>query len=112
MTRRIDQQIKITKILMNSHNLMEIPSKKLQSYMLQYLSMMMIVSSALLVNEGSPENLKKREELWNYLKNSNKQVYYLIIQRKLGFLLRLKTSFGKKIIIQGYHFFNLLYGFN
>ncbi|RKI41522.1 glycosyltransferase family 2 protein [bacterium D16-51] len=112
MTRRIDQQIKITKILMNSHNLMEIPSKKLQSYMLQYLSMMMIVSSALLVNEGSPENLQKREELWNYLKNSNKQVYYLIIQRKLGFLLRFKTSFGKKIIIQGYHFFNLLYGFN
>lgn len=112
MTSRIDQQIKITKIMMNSHNLMEITSKKLQSYMLQYLSMMMIVSSALLVNEGSPENLKKRDDLWDYLKDNNKQVYHLIVQRKLGFLLRLKTSIGKKIIIQGYHFFNLLYGFN
>lgn len=112
MTRRIDQQIKITKIMINSHNLLEISSKKLQSYMLQYLSMMMIVSSALLVNEGSPENLKKRDNLWNYLKNTNKQVYHLILQRKLGFPLRWKTSVGKKIIIQGYHFFNLLYGFN
>lgn len=112
MTRRIDQQIKITKIMINSHNLLEISSKKLQSYMLQYLSMMMIVSSALLVNEGSPENLKKRDDLWNYLKITNKQVYHLILQRKLGFPLRWKTSVGKKIIIQGYHFFNLLYGFN
>ena len=112
MTRRIDQQIKITKIMINSHNLLEISSKKLQSYMLQYLSMMMIVSSALLVNEGSPENLKKRDDLWNYLKSTNKQVYHLILQRKLGFPLRWKTSVGKKIIIQGYHFFNLLYGFN
>lgn len=112
MTRRIDQQIKITKIMINSHNLLEISSKKLQSYMLQYLSMMMIVSSALLVNEGSPENLKKRDDLWNYLKSTNKQVYHLILQRKLGFPLRWKTSVGKKIIIQAYHFFNLLYGFN
>lgn len=112
MTRRIDQQIKITKIMIDSHNLTSIPSKKLQSYMLQYLSMMMIVSSALLVNEGSPENLAKRDELWNYLKNSNKQVYHMITQRKFGFPLQWKSSVGKKIIIYGYHFFNRIYGFN
>lgn len=112
MTSRIDQQIKITKIMINSHNLLEISSKKLQSYMLQYLSIMMIVSSALLVNEGSSENLKKRDDLWQYLKDSNKQVYHLIVQQKLGFLLRLKTPLGNKIIVQGYHLFNLLYGFN
>lgn len=112
MTSRIDQQIKITKIMINSHNLLNISSKKLQSYMLQYLSIMMIVSSALLVNEGSPENLKKRDDLWQYLKTADKQVYHLIVQQKLGFLLRWKTPLGKKIIVQGYHLFNLLYGFN
>ena len=112
MTRRIDQQIKITKIMIDSHDLMTISSKKLQSYMLQYLSMMMIVSSALLVNEGSAENLAKRDELWNYLKNSNKQVYRLITERKFGLPLQFKSSIGKKIIIHGYHFFNRIYGFN
>ena len=80
--------------------------------MLQYLSMMMIVSSALLVNEGSAENLAKRDELWNYLKNSNKQVYRLITERKFGLPLQFKSSIGKKIIIHGYHFFNRIYGFN
>lgn len=112
MTKRIDQQIKITKIMIDSHDLMTISSKKLQSYMLQYLSMMMIVSSALLVNEGSPDNLAKRDELWDYLKKSNKQVYHLITQRKFGLPLQFKSSVGKKIIICGYHFFNRLYGFN
>ena len=112
MTSRIDQQIKITKIMINSHNLLNISSKKLQSYMLQYLSIMMIVSSALLVNEGSPENLKKRDDLWQYLKTADKQVYHLIVQQKLGYLLRWITPLGKKIIVQGYHLFNLLYGFN
>lgn len=112
MTKRIDQQIKITKIMINSLDLKSISSKKMKSYMLQYLSMMMIVSSALLVNEGSPENLAKRDELWKYLKNSNKQVYTLIRTQKFGLPLQFKSPLGKKVIITGYHFFNRIYGFN
>lgn len=112
MTKRIDQQIKITKIMIHSLNLESISSKKLKSYMLQYLSMMMIVSSALLVNEGSPENLAKRDELWNYLKSNDKKVYKLITLRKFGLPLQWKSEFGKKIIISGYHIFNRIFGFN
>ena len=68
MTKRIDQQIKVTKLMIDCHNPLKIKNKKLRNYMIKYLAMMMIVSSALLVNEGSPENLKKRENLWKYLK--------------------------------------------
>ena len=112
MTKPIDQQIKIPKIMIHSLNLESISSKKLKSYMLQYLSMMMIVSSALLVNEGSLENLAKRDELWNYLKSNDKKVYKLITLRKFGLPLQWKSEFGKKIIISGYHFFNRIFGFN
>ena len=112
MTKRIDQQIKITKIMIDSHNLMEISSKKLRSYLLQYLSVMMIVSSALLVNEGSRESLEKRDELWQYLKESDRKVYQLISRQKFGCLLQLKSTIGKKVIISGYHFANKVIGFN
>lgn len=78
----------------------------------QYLSMMMIVSSALLVNEGSPENLAKRDELWHYLKTHDKKIYRLITTRKFGLPLQWKSELGKKIIISGYHFFNRIFGFN
>lgn len=112
MTKRIDQQIKVTKLMINSHNVTNIRNKKLRDYMIKYLAMMMIVSSALLVNSGSAENLKKRDELWLYLKNQNKSLYRIITHRKLGLPLQFKRKFGRKIIVWGYHFYNRVYGFN
>jgi len=112
MTNRIDQQIKITKIMIDSYSHTSIPNKKLKSYMLQYLSIMMIISSALLVKEGSKENLKKRDELWRYLKINNKRAYRTIRRYKFGLPLQWKSKMGRKIIIQGYYFFNHVYGFN
>lgn len=112
MTKRIDQQIKVTKLLIDSHNLTKIHNKKLRSYMIKYLAMIMIVSSALLVNDGSPDNLKKRDELWQYLKHNNRSVYRIITHRKFGLPLQFKSKSGRKIIIWGYHFFNRVYGFN
>lgn len=112
MTGRIDQQIKVTKLMINCHNPMQIKNKKLRNYMIKYLAMMMIVSSALLVNEGSPENLKKRENLWKYLKENNKTVYKIITRRKLGYPMQFSSKPGRKIIVWGYNFFNRIYGFN
>ncbi len=112
MTKRIDQQIKVTKLMIDCYNPMTIKNKKLRNYMIKYLAMMMIVSSALLVNEGSPENLKKREKLWNYLKEKNKAVYKNITHRKFGYPMQLSNKAGRKMIVWGYQFFNRIYGFN
>ena len=49
MIRRIDQQLKITKIMIESHDIFQIKSKKLKNYMIKYLSMMMAVSSVFLI---------------------------------------------------------------
>ena len=65
MTKRIDQQIKVNKLMIDAYDLMNIKDFKLRKYMIKYLAMMLIVSSALLVNEGSPESLQKRDDLWN-----------------------------------------------
>lgn len=112
MTKRIDQQIKVTKLLIDCHDVTSIRNRKLRHYMSKYLSMMMIVSSALLVKEGSEESLKKREELWNYLRNSNKKLYLYITHKKFGYPLQMKSKSGKKIIVWGYHIFKRIYGFN
>jgi glycosyltransferase involved in cell wall biosynthesis len=112
MTKRIDQQIKVNKLMIDAYDLMTIKDFKLRKYMIKYLAMMMIVSSALLVNEGSPESLKKRDELWNYLRNKNIIIYNIINRRKLGKVMQMKKKPGQKIIIHGYHIFNRIYGFN
>lgn len=112
MTKRIDQQIKITKLLIDCHDISSIKSRKLRHYMSKYLAMMMIVSSALLVKEGSENSLKKREELWEYLRCTNIHLYNYICRVKMGYPLQMKSKSGQKIIVWGYYFFKRIYGFN
>jgi hypothetical protein len=112
MIKRIDQQLRITKIMIESHNLMQIKSKKLQAYMVKYLAMMMAVSSVFLIKEGSEESLDKKQELWDYLKNYDKRLYKKIRNHILGRSMNLPGKFGRKIIEVGYNILKKIYGFN
>ena len=112
MIRRIDQQLKITRIMIESHNLMQIKCKKLRNYMIKYLSMMMTVSSVFLIKEGSEESLAKKEELWNYLKNYDKRLYKKIRSQILGRSMNLPGKFGRRVVEVGYNITRKIYGFN
>ncbi|MDF2944769.1 MAG: hypothetical protein K0S01_3627 [Herbinix sp.] len=112
MIRRIDQQLKITKIMIESHNLMQIKSKKLQNYMIKYLSMMMTVSSVFLIKEGSEESLAKKQDLWDYLKNYDRRLYKKIRSQILGRSMNLPGKFGRRIVEVGYNITKKIYGFN
>ena len=112
MIQRIDQQIHITKLLIDYYNDATVKDKALRKYMIKFLAMMMIVSSALLIKEGSHESLDKRDELWNYLKKGNLPVYYFISRYKLGYPLQVKSRSGRRMVIWGYHIFRQIYGFN
>lgn len=112
MIRRIDQQLKITKIMIESHDLMQIKSKKLQNYMIKYLSMMMVVSSVFLIKEGSEESLQKKQDLWDYLKNYDRRLYKRIRSHILGRSMNLPGKFGRRIVEVGYNITRKIYGFN
>lgn len=112
MIKRIDQQLKITKIMIECHDLSQIKSKKLQNYMVKYLTMMMTVSSVLLIREGSDESLEKKEELWDYLKTYDKHLYKRIKSHILGRSMNLPGKFGNRIIEMGYSIARKIYGFN
>lgn len=112
MIRRIDQQLKITKIMIECHDILQIKSKKLQNYMVKYLTMMLTVSTVLLIREGSDESLAKKEELWNYLKSYDKHLYKRIKSHILGRSMNLPGKFGNRIIEMGYSIARKIYGFN
>lgn len=112
MIRRIDQQLKITKIMIESHDLMQIKSKKLQNYMIKYLSMMMTVSSVFLIKEGSEESMAKKQDLWDYLKNYDRRLYKKIRSQILGRSMNLPGKFGRRIVEVGYNISRKIYGFN
>lgn len=112
MIRRIDQQLKITKIMIESHNIQQIKPNKLRNYMVKYLSMMMTVSSVFLIKEGSDESIAKKDELWDYLKSYDKRLYKKIRSHILGRTLNLPGKFGRRIVEVGYNISRKIYGFN
>lgn len=112
MIRRIDQQLRVTKIMIESHNLMQIKSKKLRNYMIKYLSMMMAICSVFLIKEGSDESIAKKEELWNYLKNYDRWLYKKIKSHILGRSMNLPGKFGRRVVEVGYAITRKIYGFN
>lgn len=112
MISRIDQQIKVTMIMIESHDLSQIKCKKLRNYMIKYLSMMMVICSVFLIKEGSDESIVKKEELWNNLKAQNKWLYKKVKSHILGRSMNMPGKFGRRIVEVGYDIARRIYGFN
>ncbi len=56
MIGRVDQQIKVNKIMIDQYDLRTIQSPKLRKYMISYLDIMMTVSSIMLIRSRSEEH--------------------------------------------------------
>lgn len=112
MIGRIDQQIKVNKLMIDAYDLTKIKNKKLRDYMVKYLTMMMTVSSVFLIKEGSEESLAKREELWEYLKKSNKTMFRMVNKMALSKPMQFRSKAGRKIVVWGYSLSQKIYGFN
>lgn len=112
MMSRIDQQIRVTKLMIDSTDIYAVKSKKLQNYMLKYLNIMMLVSSVYLVKIGTKESLKEKKELWDYLKKTKPVMYLKIRNSILGHSMHLPGYTGHAIIKMGYRISQKVIGFN
>lgn len=113
MIKRIDQQIRVTKIMIDFYcKLGDISNQRLAKYMKNYLSMMMTISSVLLLVSETEENLQKKTALWAYLKSADDKLYSQIRYCGLGLGCNLPGIGGRKITKTGYRIANKIYKFN
>lgn len=112
MIGRIDQQIRITKIMIDDFDLWKITNKKLRNYMISYLEIMMTVSSILAIRSKTEENLQKKKELWQYLKAKDIRLYHRIRRSVLGNTMNLPGKGGRKISVAAYKIAQKVVGFN
>lgn len=112
MISRIDQQIFVTKTMIDMYHLKNISSKKLRHYMVNYLAIMMTVSSILMIRSKKPENLEKKKELWGYLKKKDIKTYLRIRYGILGQTMNIPGRSGRKISSLAYSVARRLIGFN
>lgn len=115
MISRVDQQIKVNKIMMDylSDNMDKVcANRKLKKYMMNYLEIITVISSILLIRSGTEENLEKKQELWSYIKKKNIRVYVRLRYGVLGNSMNLPGKGGRKISVEGYKICRRFYKFN
>lgn len=114
MVKRVDQQILVTKQMMDAHDLILLLKQKpkLAKYMFNYLSMMITISSILLLIDGTPESQKKRLGLWAHLKESNRQLYFRMRYRSLSSATTLPGKSGRRLVLLVYYSARKMYRFN
>lgn len=112
MLSRIDQQIRITKVMIDSVDVMAIENKRLRNYMKNYLSMMMCICSVFLRMEKTDENEAKRADIWAYLRAKDENLYYDVRHSVLNLATNIPSDVGRMVGITGYHIAQKIFKFN
>ncbi|SDH96000.1 Glycosyltransferase involved in cell wall bisynthesis [Pseudobutyrivibrio sp. 49] len=112
MISRIDQQIKVNKLMLEAYDYKNINNSHVKKYMFNYLEMITVISTVLLMKSGTKENQQKRHDLWRYIKSYD---YYLYRKLRYGFMCattNLPGHGGRAISITAYKIAQKVVGFN
>lgn len=104
MIKRIDQQIKVTYLMIDCHDLNEVKklSVPLYNFMLHELSLMMVITSVFTYVSDSEENLLKLKKIWQHIKEKDADLYNKLTLKNISGLTRLPGHFGRKSVVSVY----------
>ena len=113
MISRIDQQIYVNKLMIDAYCLpQDVSNKHLARYMLSYLAMICCVTSIMLLISGTPENLEKRRELWQYFKKKYPSMYWRVRLGGRGIVSNPPGKISYGIVVRCYRMAQKIYKFN
>lgn len=111
MIGRLDQQLLITRIMIDAKKPGQAASAGARRYIMHYLMSMMMVSSIFCMLAGK-EGVAKKGELWAHLKAQDPEVYNKLSRTFLGTALRAKSTLGCNVCIAVYRLMRKIYKFN
>lgn len=115
MIGRIDQQLKVNRLMidyLSEHKAEIVRNKRMYQYMRNYLEIIMTVSSVLLIRSGTEEHLEMKKDLWKYLKDKDKGLYFYMRHGIMGGTMNLPGRSGRKISVDAYHICRKIFKFN
>ena len=115
MISRIDQQIKVNKSMVDyfvANKSRIIGHKKMCNYMVNYMDIITTISSIMLIRSGTEENLLKKKELWQYIKQKDLYTFFRLRFGLLGSSMNLPGRGGRKISVEGYKICQRFFKFN
>ena len=113
MVSRIDQQLRITRIMMDAYHLYDdIETPELRSYMIGYFTLMMAACSVFSRMSDKPDAMANCDELWDHLKEYDKRMYRRARMGIVGIATNLPTKVGEKFTLGIYRIASKLVKFN
>ncbi len=112
MIRRIDQQIKVNKLMVEAVDLWSLSDRKMRKYMFNYLEIITIISTIMCIRSGTEENLGKKRELWKYIKEYDLRLFHRLRNGIMGRTMNLPGKGGRKISVAAYKISQKVVGFN
>ena len=97
MIGRVDQQIKVNKLMVDYLTTTKITNRKTYNYMVKYLDIITTVSSIMLIRARTEEAIEKKEELWAYIHQKNPKVFLRLRYGLLGNTMNLPGRSGRRI---------------
>lgn len=112
MIRRIDQQLRVNKLMVDVFHNCEFTNKRLKAYMLSYLDIITTISSIMLIRSGTEEGLQKKKELLEYIRSQDRWLYRKLRYGLFGRAANLPGRGGRKMFVAAYKICQKFYGFN
>ncbi len=112
MISRIDQQILVNKIMFDDVNLHCVNNEMCRKYMYSYLEIITTITTILAIISGTEENMAKKRELWEYMKEHDEKIYRKLRHGVMGRVMHLPGRGGRKVAIGAYKISQKVVGFN
>ena len=80
--------------------------------MISYLDIITTVSSMMLIRSGTEDAMKKKKELWEFIRCEDRRLYRKLRYGLLGRAVNLPGKGGRKMSVAVYKVCQKFYGFN
>ena len=112
MIRRIDQQLRVNRLMLAQVDLDQVENKLLRRYLLNYLEIITTISTVLLFRAGDKEHLEKARAFWRDMARDYPRHYQLLSRRLFGRVLNMPGPGGRWIALAAYWLSQKVFGFN
>ena len=112
MIRRINQQIRVNKIMVEIFSNAKFPHVKCFKYMRNYLEIVTMITHTILQLDGTKRAFARRGALWRYIEKTDPVIYHFLRHSLMVRCIGLPGKVGHEIVCRGYRVVRLIYGFN
>ena len=112
MIKRIDQQLRVNRLMVEAYTRYDLRQKEINKYMISYLEIITTVSSMMLILSGTEDAMKKKKELWEFIRCEDRRLYRKLRYGLLGRAVNLPGKGGRKMSVAVYKVCQKFYGFN